>query len=100
MKDQPPSQPALARSSCAGERTNTPNSCGTTPPLARSAIQLPTNAASSLSLLSDRTTAGGPLNTETVSLRSSSLPSTSGHAWAEKPVRLSADLVGCAVIDA
>lgn len=54
LKARPASMTAArARSSCAADRTNTPISCGSTPALARFAIQLPTNVVSSLSLLSE-----------------------------------------------
>ena len=43
---------------------------------------------------------GGPLNTETVSLRFSLVAIHVGHYGAEQAVRLRADLVGGAVIDA
>jgi hypothetical protein len=42
-----------ARSNCAADRTNTPNSCGSTPPFACSAIQFPTVLTSSASLMND-----------------------------------------------
>jgi hypothetical protein len=63
---------ARARSSCPSDRTNMPSSCGRTPAFARSRSQFATVLISSASSLSDAIVGGGPLNTETVSLRSRS----------------------------
>ena len=91
---------ARARSSCAVDRTKTPNSCGSTPALAFSAIQSPTVLISSLSFSREEIVGGGPLNTETVSLPVFPVAIHIRHHRAEQAIGLRADLVGRAVIDA
>ena len=88
-----------ARSSSASDRTKTPNSWGATPSFARSETHSLTAPTSSASVSSTRISGGGPLNTETVSLRSSVLPSTSDDFRPEQPVRLHPDLVRRSVVD-
>ena len=67
--------------------------------LARSAIHLPANSASSRSLLSAWTVGGGPLNTETSVAALLAVAVHIGNRLPEQPVGLRTDLVGCAVIN-
>ncbi len=91
---------ARARSSCASERTKTPNSCGSTPALTRSASQSADVADLVLLGLERPNRRRRAVEHGDGVAAVLAVAVHIGHLRPEQPVRLHADLVGGAVVDA